>query len=369
MNNKNFEVYFDCGSSKIRAGAFNKDDPKHTIYKESNFFLDHSTIELEIQEVISSLESDTKEYLDNVNLMIDSPDMLAISICLSRKFDGSKFKKEDIKFLIQDAKQQVLKNYFNQSILHIIINNYKIDNVNYSYLPENINCKLISLDIFFICIPKKTIEYFKKKFFELDISINQIFCSSYAKSINHKKKLPLLENTSFIDIGFNKTSITSYLKNEIVFMDMLPIGSNHITKDLCNVLKLDFQKAENSKLSFNQNTILLNKEKISSNLIQQVIVARVEELLKLSVESIKANIIVLDVNKMILMGEGSKILNNKFMEKILFSYDIELLQETLEDICQSALSLGERLNKNEVVVIPKKQIKQGFFEKLFHFFS
>jgi cell division protein FtsA len=27
------------------------------------------------------------------------------------------------------------------------------------------------------------------------------------------------------------------------------------------------------------------------------------------------------------------------------------------------------LNKQEVVVIPKKQIKQGFFEKLFHFFK
>ena len=117
MNNKNFEVYFDCGSSKIRAGAFNKNDPKHSIYKESNFFLDHSTIELEIQKVISSLETDTNEYLDNVNLMIDSPDLLSISICLSKKFDGSKLKKEDIKFLIQDAKQQVLKNYFNQSIL------------------------------------------------------------------------------------------------------------------------------------------------------------------------------------------------------------------------------------------------------------
>tara|TARA_B110001452_G_scaffold261504_1_gene260364 strand:- start:2765 stop:3871 length:1107 start_codon:yes stop_codon:yes gene_type:complete len=368
MNNKNFEVYFDCGSSKIRAGAFNKNDPKHSIYKESNFFLDHSTIELEIQKVISSLETDTNEYLDNVNLMIDSPDLLSISICLSKKFDGSKLKKEDIKFLIQDAKQQVLKNYFNQSILHIIINNYKINNVNYSYLPENINCKLISLDIFFICIPKETIEYFKKKFFELDISINQIFCSSYAKSI-YKKKLLLLKNISFIDIGFNKTSIISYLKNEIVFMNMIPIGSNHITKDLCNVLKLDFQKAENLKLSFNQNITLLNKEKISSKLIQQIIAARVEELLKLCAESIKTNIIVLDENKMILMGEGSKILNNRFMEKILFSYNIELLPETLEDICQSALSLGKKLNKNEVVVIPKKQIKQGFFEKLFHFFN
>ena len=43
--------------------------------------------------------------------MIDSSKMLSIGISLSKKLDGSKLKKEDIQFLIQDAKQQVLRNY------------------------------------------------------------------------------------------------------------------------------------------------------------------------------------------------------------------------------------------------------------------
>ena len=38
---------------------------------------------------------------------------------------------------------------------------------------------------------------------------------------------------------------------------------------------------------------------------------------------------------MVLMGEGSKILNNKFKDKISISNDIDLLEDTLEDICQS----------------------------------
>ena len=37
MNNKNFEVYFDCGSSKIRAGAFNKNNLKN-FYMKVIFF-------------------------------------------------------------------------------------------------------------------------------------------------------------------------------------------------------------------------------------------------------------------------------------------------------------------------------------------
>ena len=40
----------------------------------------------------------------------------------------------------------------------------------------------------------------------------------------------------------------------------------------------------------------------------------------------------------------------------------------LDDVCQSGLKLLNGINKQEVVVVPKKQIKMGFFEKLFHFF-
>ena len=73
--------------------------------------------------------------------------------------------------------------------------------------------------------------------------------------------------------------------------------------------------------------------------------------------------------KMVLMGEGSKILDNKFKEKISFPQEIDLLEETKIDICNSAFKLLDGSNKQEVVIIPKKLLKEGFFEKLFHFFK
>ena len=72
---------------------------------------------------------------------------------------------------------------------------------------------------------------------------------------------------------------------------------------------------------------------------------------------------------MVLMGNGSKILDNQHKDKISFSNDIDFIEETLENICQSGFKFIAGLNKHEVVVVPKKQIKQGFFEKCFHFFK
>ena len=71
---------------------------------------------------------------------------------------------------------------------------------------------------------------------------------------------------------------------------------------------------------------------------------------------------------MLLMGEGAKIIDNQNRNIILFLKNVNSLEETLEDVCQSGFKFTTALNKQEVVVVPKKQIKHGFFEKFFYFF-
>ena len=371
MDNKNFQIFFDCGSSKIRAGAFNKEQKTKIFYKEDKFLPYHSNLHLKIKNIISYLEKNTNEYIDVVNLMIDSPKTLSIGISISKNLNNSKIKNEDIQFLIQDAKQQILKYYTKLHIAHIIIKKYIIDGIEYTFLPQNAECNLISLDIFFICLPKENIEYLKSFFFNLDVSISQIFCTSYAKSINYKDHLSSIENVSFIDIGYDRTSITGYINNEIIFFDTLPIGGNHISKDISKILEIDLEQANNIKLFFDIDQNFLNEKKISPELVQQIIFARTEEILELCTKSIKSNLNLTELNqfKMVFMGEGSKILDKKYKEKISFSNNIDFLEETIEDICQSGLKLSEGSSKQEVVIIPRKQIKQGFFEKLFHFFK
>ena len=368
MNNKNFQVYFDCGFSKVRAGIFNKDDLDEAFYSESRFFTDHLSLDLEIQKIITSFEKDTSEYIENISLMLDSPKMLSIGISISKKLDGLKLKQDTIQFLIQEAKQQILKYYENYDIAHIIINNYKIDDVDYSYLPDEINCHFISLDIIFICLPNDLVMYFKNIFSKSNISINKVICSSYVKSINYKNNLNLKGHTSFIDVGFNKTSIISYLDNNILSLDVLPIGGNHITKDISKILMIDLKKSEQVKLNFDKNNKLSTYGDFPLEKLRKIIFARTEEILELCAKSVESNSFVLGQFKMVLMGEGSKILDNSHIDKISFSNDIDFLEETLEDICQSGFKFGTKINKQEVVVIPKKQIKQGFFERLFHIF-
>ena len=208
-------------------------------------------------------------------------------------------------------------------------------------------------------------------FVKFNVSVNQISLSSYAKSLNYKNDFLTNENTAYIDMGYNKTSIIYYKKNNISSFNVIPIGGNHITKDLSKILDVDLITAEKIKLTFDKDAKILNEKNLSVEFVQKIIFARIEEILELCSITINSNENIKHKEQfnMVLMGEGSKILDNNFKEKILFSKEINLIEETSLGICESAVKLSQGINKQEVVIVPKKQLKEGFFEKLFHFFS
>ena len=398
MNDKNFDFYIDLGSSKIRAVAFNKFDKNEKVIVEKNNILllkktklNFFETEKAIEDIIYELEKKTKVYMNNINLMLDTSDTLLISLSISKKNDGTLIKKKNIQYLIQDAKQQILKSYPDQNIIHIIVSNYKIDNINYDYLPDDIKCKTLSIDILFICFPKILTNNLEDLFQKNQISINQFLCSSYTKSLHYKEQFPTFEKIAFIDIGYEKTSIVIYEKDKLKALNVLSIGGNHITKDISNVLNLDMEKSEiiknnlNKDILFSENNgsdkilqsnflVQSSKKNVSPELIKKIIFARIDEILKLSFEAIKFYENLNDINrlKVVLTGNGSKILDSNFIhikETVPLFEEIDFLIESGLNICESGLKLSNGLNKQEVLMVPKKIVIKGFFEKLFRFFN
>ena len=398
MSDKNFDFYVDLGSSKIRAVAFNKLNKEEKILVEKNNILLLKKSQLNffesekiIEEIIYELEKKTKVYMNNISLMVDTSDTLLIGLSIFKKNDGKLIEKKDIQYLIQDAKQQILKSYPDQNIIHIIASNYKIDNINFDYLPDDIKCKTLAIDVFFICFPKILTENLENLFQKNQISINQILCSSYTKSLSYKDQFPTFEKIAFIDIGYEKTSVVIYDKDKLKALDVLTIGGNHITKDISNILGLDMESSELIKNNLNKDILFSekngtdkilkskflvqsNKKNISPELIKKIIFARIDEILRLSFKIIKFSENLDDINrlKVVLTGSGSKILDSNFIhikETVPLFEEIDFLVESGLNICESGLKLSKGLNKQEVLMVPKKIVTKGFFEKLFHFFK
>ena len=85
MSDKKFQTIIDCGFSKIRAGAFNEEDQNNPFFIESNFYIDQSNFKSEIPKIIASLEKSTNEYIDNIDLMVDSSKTISVAISVFKK--------------------------------------------------------------------------------------------------------------------------------------------------------------------------------------------------------------------------------------------------------------------------------------------
>ena len=194
MNEKKFDIYLYISSIKLSVAVFEKSDLiKSVFFKEFNCEtnlnkqqLNFKETEKTIEKNIFEIEKFTGNFLNDIYLIVDTPDSLKIGISLSKNNEDKKIKKKDVKYLIQDCKQQILRSNFNEDIIHIIVNNYVIDDVEHKYLPLNKNCKNFSINIEFICFPKILIKKLKELFNKYQISINKIICGDYVKSFSDK---------------------------------------------------------------------------------------------------------------------------------------------------------------------------------------
>ena len=142
------------------------------IFTEDNFFfkeyncvinlkedqLNLNTFEQIIEKVIFEIEKVTGVFLNDLYLMIDTPETTSINLSLFKYIENKKIQKKDAEYLVQDAKQQILRSYPDKNIVHIIVTNYIIDDAYYDQLPLNLNCKTFCMNIQFICLPKKNLK-------------------------------------------------------------------------------------------------------------------------------------------------------------------------------------------------------------------
>ena len=136
-------------------------------------------------------------------------------------------------------------------------------------------------------------------------------------------------------MGFEKTSLGLFKNLALAHSITLPLGINHITKDISKVCSLGIEESviirndidlsfQNNQNLFDENDYLKNNyffnssfRKISKNLILNVVKARLDEIF----ETVKKQIIIPEFNLnsgigFLLVGGGSQLYNiEKYCEK------------------------------------------------------
>ena len=386
MNKNNFINIIDLGSSQIRLTVFNnKSDIQFSQSFPNKINDKYSNTAENLKEIIKIAEKNISSHIENVVVMLDSNNQISIDISIRKKFENKQSILKIHESLILEINQLINSNYLNYNIIHTLLSRCIIDGKNYNKIPDKkIKINEIKAEFKIICLPKILIKDIKNNFAKDNVQIINIYCTSYIKSLLYSKKINS-EKIAFIEIGLKRASLILLSNYKLEVFHSIPIGSFHITKDISNVLNVDFDEAENIKKFFNKtetefsynnqnntNSIsiktIFNKN-ISIDTLKQVILYRVQEILDLLYRGSNINNINLELKNISLyfIGEGSKLLNNNsFHLEDNFNFkSISFYDETNEEICNAGLNFY--LNtKNRII---KSNKKQGFFERFFNYFS
>ena len=288
-----------------------------------------------IRSCISITEKKAKILLKKINVVLEGPEFLSTKFTKHKKINGSKIHKDDIDFLLKEAKKQLILNDKKQSIIHIFNHNYVVDGKAFSDEPIGVYADSLSHEITFITIPKNNLKNINQAFIDCDIEIERLISNTFAlgaKLLNNKE---LEFGSILVDIGFEKISLGLFKNLALVHSITLPMGINHITKDISKVCSLSMDESvvirnnidfsfQNNQNLFDANGYLKNSyfinssfRKISKNLILNVIKARLDEIF----ETVKKQIIIPEFNLnygigFLLVGGGSYLPNiEKHCEK------------------------------------------------------
>ena len=349
-----------------------------------------------IRSCISSAEKKAKILLKKINVVFEQPDFLCTKLSKHKKIDGSKIHKDDIDFLLKEAKKQLILNDKKQSIIHIFNYNYIVDGRTFVEEPIGVHADSLTHEITFITIPKNNLKNITQAFIDCDIEIERLISRTFTLGVKLLSDNELEFGSIIIDLGFEKISFGLFKNLALVHSLTIPIGINHITKDISKVCSLNLDESENIRndidFSFQNNQKLFdennhlkniyftksNFRKISKNLILNVVKARLDEI----IDILQRQLIVPGFNmtsgiNLLLVGESSDLFN---IEK----YFINFFGPNVKRTDKNRIGKEQDLEKNftsclgalkiikdgwETEAIPKiggKDIEKiGFFAKIF----
>ena len=392
MQKDNYSTIIDFGSSELRLGVF--DDKFSKLFFQSKDISQKNNYEEYLKSInflIREAENKISTHLENITVLYDTSKIFTIDLSIKKKLDQKTIFKDICSSIILEANQLIKDCYINKKIIHLIIKKYIINDKEFLNIPNKIpKLNSVILEIKFICLPynqyKNVFETFKKN----NLKVINFFSSSLVKSFKYIDFFKENKFVAFLDIGLDRTTIIFFINQKLDCLNSIPIGGNHISKDISQIMKLSLDESEKLKKTFNKseidfsyseadssdNTDIIKKiigKNISIDLLKKVVLTRVEEIIELSFKgmNISKNIDKKQNLNLVLIGNGSKIFNrNSFQIEDKYNFkEINFYEENDIEICEAGLMFEENFKNENPQKLKKNQKTLGFFHRLFNIFG
>ena len=301
---------------------------------KKNIISDLSKIKKDILEVLSKASKESQTEIASIRLNVSIVNSVTNYIDKEISISNEKISDLHLKKIIN--KSNILDSVDKHKVIHRSIINYELDNQTNIIDPRGMFGDKLKIFFYKLSINENNIKTLKAIFEELNIQIEDLIPTPLSSALATLNKDEKELGSISIDLGAGSTSISVFENNNLIFLDAIPIGGNHITTDIARGVSTDIESAERLKTLY--GSVLTNpsddfelidvnvpgtssneSNQINSSQLNSIIKPRVEETLELVRQRLKDyNLDKKPIRNLILTGGGSLLEGIEEYAQIIF---------------------------------------------------
>tara|TARA_Y100000992_G_scaffold302573_1_gene277430 strand:+ start:832 stop:1536 length:705 start_codon:yes stop_codon:yes gene_type:complete len=211
-NEKNFETFLFIGLNNFIISIKTKDNLETIHEKEINFKNVSSVFNSDklsdfLNQNIFKIEKSLNFFIKDINIILEHEEFLPIQVSIKKNNYGNLISKNDIIYSLNELQNHCKKTLAEKKIVHMLIDEYTIDDKTYSNFVPNLSCKNFSLNVRFICLPNYIIDNLEKILKKYQIVIHRIVEINYLNDFFKDNGKDIFFNAKQIILGCNENEV------------------------------------------------------------------------------------------------------------------------------------------------------------------
>ena len=216
-NNLGNRIFLFLSFDRFKIVALNSNDElvykKEILTNNKSNQIDPKFLDNFLGENIFKIEKELNEFVKNIFLIIDNQNIFSIYLSIKNKFDNIIINSNSINKLLFEAKSCCKKTLEDFDVLHMKIDQFYIDGAYFKTLPEKRNYKNFSIEINFICLPRKISKTIEDVLAKYQISLDKILSFNYLNNFLNDNNNNLYITAQKILDGLNQNEVSITSKN------------------------------------------------------------------------------------------------------------------------------------------------------------
>ena len=217
MDETDFEIFVCISKNKYQIYVFDKNKLENLYHEELNTnkfnFEDLTDFSMFLDKNIYKIEKLVGNFIKNIVLIITNDNNLNVNIAIKKNFFDKSVKQKYLESILTEIKDLFLENYQDQMIMHMIVDNYIVNDQKYSKFENNLLSNNLGLEVNFVSISKDLVFLIDKILENYQIKISQYMSGTYVKNFFNDDKSDISIMAHRLKNGYNENEVVLVPKN------------------------------------------------------------------------------------------------------------------------------------------------------------